>query len=849
MKTLKPFILFNLFLRQSVCLTDKSVFYKIWYRSANIGLSEIKRVEHKSSFVFDYILFVFGDKKISVRFLNKKDTSDFISELAVLLKNIYLNNLREYGIDALRNDYKSLIESDKYIAKYDIDLLSEKYAKLSNYCKSLLTDACYGRFKDEELSKKVNGIIDLTSYGNKIKEKIEKRNENFIKNEIVTYSDFFNNFNGYPYSKEQQRAIITFEDRNLLIAAAGSGKTATLIGKIGYAVKKGLYQPNEILLLVFNNSVRQEIRDKVKVLKGIESVWENVHTFHSYGRKILGKVDVEEQMESVMATIVDNLRFRKRNFAKDYINFVTVYAKDVTDKYSEKNYEKYVNETKRDRKLFKEKLYFKTIKGDLVKSYEELSIANFLFINGVDYVYEKEYPFTVQNENNEVVSYKPDFYYPEIDVYHEHFAVNDKGKSIFGDKYVNDIKLKRLTHKQNNTVLIETTSAMFKAVTLFSILQNTLKEKGLVFKPKSSSEINDLISKSEESFRFSELIISFLENFKEKGLTVSDITAKIKKLPEGYKKKRLELFFNIFKTVYNEYENHLKRTEKIDYQDMIIKAVPLINNSNSKYKLVMVDEFQDVSLGRARLINALLSSNPEMKLFAVGDDFQAINGFAGSDIKYIYDFEKEFADGKGLSTNMLTKTYRCSQGIIDVSSKFITKNKNQIKKKIVTDNKDREHSFVIRKYVNESNLFSMLKNDLESLEIGKNEAFLVNRFNKRFMRDYERAYHNNISKIISLYKGRVRSETIHCYKGLESDYVFLLMADKGILPSEIENDSILSLVTADTDSFPFAEERRLFYVAMTRAKKGVYIYCKTGRQSSFVKEIIKDFKDTDVICY
>ena len=105
----------------------------------------------------------------------------------------------------------------------------------------------------------------------------------------------------------------------------------------------------------------------------------------------------------------------------------------------------------------------KSIKGDVVKPYEELSIANFLFINGVDYVYEKGYPFAVKNKDDEIIYYHPDFYYPGINAYHEHFAVDSDDKSIFGTKYISDIKLKRTTHKKNKTVLIETTSAIFQS--------------------------------------------------------------------------------------------------------------------------------------------------------------------------------------------------------------------------------------------------------------------------------------------------------------------------------------------------------------------------------------------------
>ncbi len=849
MHTLKPFILFNLFLRQALFLDDAAILFKSGNKTQSIGLALIKKIELKRSSFFDSVIIKSADVNISIRFLNKKAVSGFIYILAGTIKSYYIKNLQKYGLDDIWKDFNGMLSSDRYIAKYDLKQFGHKYKQLKEYCISLSSDACFNLFKDEDLISRINRAIDIVGCGDKMLKMVSERNERFIKEEMVRYADFFKTFGGYPYSEEQQRAIIINEDRNLLVAAAGSGKTSTLIGKIGYIVIKGICKPSEILPLVFNSSVREEIKKKISAINMIKVVCGNIHTFHSYGRKMLGSgVNVESKTDYVIAKIVDDLKSKDTVFLRDYINFVTVYAKDVTDKYSYEDYKKYAAEVKRDRKLFREKAYFKTIKGEYVRSYEELSIANFLFINGINYFYEKPYPFDVISEQGESVSYVPDFYYPDINVYHEHFAVDGNGRSIFGDRYLKDINLKRDVHRHNKTELFETTSAMFKTEKIFHVLQKFLESKGLALKSMSVKEINAVIAKSEETGRFSEIILSFLKNFKEKGLSYKDIETKITGMPAGYAKDRASLFFRMFKHVYDRYENYLKSNSLIDYQDMIIKAVPLINSDNSKYKFLLVDEFQDVSLGRAKMIKALLDLNPEMKLFAVGDDYQAINGFAGSDIKYMYEFEKEFATDAGSSTNYLTKTYRCSKGIIDVSSMFISKNPNQIKKSIAAENERTEGSFIVKNYNDENHLFETVERDMKNIiENGNKVVFLANRYHRKYERKKDSIYGNKVSEMIERYNGAVRGETIHYYKGLESDYVFLLMADKGVIPSEIINDSILSIVAYGTENFPFAEERRLFYVAVTRAKKGVYLYCKSNAMSSFVEEIMEDFKNTKTI--
>ena len=849
MYTLKPFVLINLFLRQGLFLDDNGILFKSRNKTHNISLSVIKRVKLNNSAFFGSVIIVAGDVIISLRFLNKKSTIDFISALSKAVKVFYIENLRKYGIDDIEKDFNGLLVSDRYVARYDVKLLGRKYKKLADYCISLLSDDCFKLFKDKSLFVKISNVLDIIHCGGKTLGIVSERNERFVKEEMSRYSSFFTTFGGYPYSEEQQRAIIVNEDRNLLIAAAGSGKTSALIGKIGYVVQKGICEPSEILPLVFNKSVRGEIRNKIAGISMIEGVAKNVHTFHSFGKKMLGRsVKVESKTDSVIKRIIENLKINDINFLRDYVNFVTVYAKDVIDKYSYEDYKKYVSEVKRDRKLFRDKTYFKTIKGDYVRSFEELSIANYLFINGVNYVYERTYPFDIESEKGEFVSYVPDFYYPDINVYHEHFAVDSSGRSIFGNKYVEDMVLKRNTHKRNGTELFETTSAMFKSGKIFSRLRGFFEGKGIILKEKSIKEINAIIARSEESGRFSEIILSFLENFKEKELSYKDIDKKIAGMSAGYSKDRAALFSGIFKHVYDRYKNYLKLNNLIDYQDMIIKAVPLINSNSAKYKVLLVDEFQDVSLGRANMIKALLISNPEMKLFAVGDDYQAINGFAGSDIKYMYNFEKEFATSAGSSTNYLTKTYRCSKGIIDVSSKFISKNPNQIKKNIVPSNENAENSFIVRSYNDENHLFETVERDMEDIiKTGNKVVFLANRYHRKYERKKDSIYGDRVSGMITRYNGAVQGETIHYYKGLESDYVFLLMADKGVIPSEIVSDSILTLVAYGVEDFPFAEERRLFYVAITRAKKGVYLYCKSNFRSAFVDEIIKDFKDSNVV--
>jgi len=253
---------------------------------------------------------------------------------------------------------------------------------------------------------------------------------------------------------------------------------------------------------------------------------------------------------------------------------------------------------------------------------------------------------------------------------------------------------------------------------------------------------------------------------------------------------------------------------------------------NPDYDLILLDEFQDTSAARGRLTKSLLQ-NPGKYVLAVGDDWQSINRYAGSDITQMTNFNKIFGQGPTL---FLSNTYRSTQLIADVASKFVMKNKRQLQKTISAQIQGQDLPVTLIRTMDEKmGVAEALKTISQSAKTEMNKKASVYvlgryRFNNDWLPD------QNFPTLDVTYK------TIHSSKGLEADYVVLVNLESGRhgFPSEIEDDPVLNLAMSTRENFLHAEERRLLYVALTRAKKQVFLVTRQNRDSQFAIELMVD---------
>lgn len=375
--------------------------------------------------------------------------------------------------------------------------------------------------------------------------------------------------------------------------------------------------------------------------------------------------------------------------------------------------------------------------------------------------------------------------------------------------------------------------------------KDTLKPFLSYFKLKDKKAYKKFILENESEISSLERLIStFIHLFKANNYSLEDflrfkmdalLTFKLSK----YRREKFILTLAV--TIYLRYMEYLEKECEIDFDDMLIKATSFVEKYGffHKVKYVIIDEYQDTSLVRFDLVRAILDKT-DASLIAVGDDFQSIYRFTGCDLSLFLDFKRMFKDGKILK---IQNTYRNSQELITVAGNFVMRNRAQMKKNLHSD-KHLPKPIVIKKY--EYAKRALTECIYETYEQFPGEILIIGRNNKdidfyldkkKFKIDGDRITSFDFPEII------LRYMTVHKSKGLESDNVILINLCDSILgfPSKQKDDQILRFVSPKTSRFPYDEERRLFYVALTRTKNRVYLLVPNKNPSEFVKEIIKDY--------
>ena len=326
------------------------------------------------------------------------------------------------------------------------------------------------------------------------------------------------------------------------------------------------------------------------------------------------------------------------------------------------------------------------------------------------------------------------------------------------------------------------------------------------------------ILKSNDLIILKKLIITFINLFKTNNHKLSDFL--------NIRNDRI--LIRIIIDIYLLYESELRSTNSIDFNDMLLLATDFVRTNNiKKYKYIIVDEYQDTSYIRYLFLKEIIK-NTGAKITCVGDDYQSIYRFNGCDLNMFLDFKKYFGKFKLLK---IVNTYRNSQELINVAGGFIMKNKRQLYKKLKSDKRLCKPIKIVYKKSLDELLDIIIKKYDSILILGRNN-FDIKKYSNMFTS-------NNI-----MYKNKkVKYLTVHSSKGLEDECVILINLTDDILgfPNKIKDNKILSYVSLGVNNYPYDEERRLFYVALTRTKNEVYLLVDKKNQSIFVKELIKDY--------
>ena len=658
---------------------------------------------------------------------------------------------------------------------------------------------------------------------------------------------------------KQTEAVISLEKRLLVLAGAGSGKTKTLLQKLIYLIEEKGVSPSSILAITFTKNATNEMIDRLIISADQSSEYEKilydkrmsktdkdleryyhqkkykwidnltVKTFHSFCYGVLRTHGVNE-FDNKFKIIGEEKRDEEdelnRNVAPETVfeavhkllieqcentEFLLLLKRYILDYVIDKiHLKKYDNQfTPKDGK------YFTTLDGTKVRSKSEQFIADWFYRHSIKYEYEpllnvKDFPF------------RPDFYIPDANLYIEH--ISDKSYAT---------KNKEEQFQKGNLLLVKTFESMTKDSALFN---HTLDK---IVKNRLPSNYHRTIS-----LTYKEEFNGYHQNVKDFVTQILRITdmIKVENIPLNVvlansrqdQHERVRHFYELAIPIVEKYIHYCTDKSFLDFNDLISRTASLfthhediVNKYKNKYEYILVDEFQDVNNLQVELIKLLLTDKTQ--LFCVGDDWQSIYGFRGSNVGYIVEFEKHFPSSKVIKLNL---NYRSTQNIVGASNEVIKHNKFKIEKEILSS-KISEHKIVIfAGNTEDENIQFCLNKVQELLEDGltNDDILFLYRRSKMYSPYFYRFRDENI---------RIQSKTIHASKGLEAKVVFILgLTDgSGGFPDIWMEDRIFQVIKKANHDLLVEEERRLFYVAITRAKDKLFLITEKGNESSFLKEI------------
>ena len=862
-----------------------------------------------------------NDEKYSHR---EKPSRRSLSELPPDLRNVIRLSRKLQRLEG-ENAYIPASAYGRLIGRWQKDLrdlqtLREKQM-LALYC-----EKC--GIRSPRFLEQVEEVLDLCAdtpeAEESIKERVRDHNERWMERALEEEKDYLDHVLDpvdpqIRLDEAQRRMVLTDEDNCLVIAGAGAGKTTSVAAKVRYLVDRKGIRPEEILVISFTNKAVEELRARIQRDLGIPCP---ICTFHSAGNAVLHMQDPER------INIVDGSRkfFVIRDYFRTKIlqderlvhSLILFFASYFDAPLNENDLEAFFRGIARMRYTTmrseldeycaeimdaqrKKKV---TIRNEILRSTQEVEIANFLYRNGIDYVYEPVYRYHIELARK---PYTPDFLIRQGDreIYIEHFGITRDGKNSRYDEkrlqaYKDAVNEKVLLHRRHGTELIYTFSGYGDGRSLTDHLEEELRAHGIAFHPRPDEEILQKILQNEGNRyirRLVELICRFITNFKTDGYTEMQFGI----MKESTDNVRTKLFLDICQACYLEYQRALRELQAVDFEDMINDSARALRECAEMkqrlgFKYIIVDEYQDISRQRFDLTKALREVC-DAKVIAVGDDWQSIYAFSGSDITLFTQFREKMGPAAMLR---IENTYRNAQELIDIAGSFVQKNPAQITKTLHSE-KRIEDPVIIYSYdasykrrgtdrrtganynmgkaieaaldhivAEREKLEKAAREDSDSTVAEKQKAATdtlapIGKKGRKpihvlVLGRYNFDGYNLEQTDLFTYRGkgkgrqvvsrkypqiRITFMTAHASKGLGYDEVIVINGRGGTygFPSKIEDDPVLSLVLREDRSYTYAEERRLFYVAMTRTKNRVYFVAPLQEPSEFLLELLRDYRN------
>ena len=767
------------------------------------------------------------ERKAAISTRNECFSADIATDLETSFGNCYITFLQEKEFTRYYTDYYK--EADALVPQLK----------------------AFGIEPSEAVVKLIRDFINIGKL-------VRLHNQHVIRNLLDTHKLFFDHCLKYPLDEQQRRSIVSEEDNCLVVSSAGSGKTSSIVGKVKYLIEIKKVDPARILLISYTNKAAAELTERM----GIDGL--RGYTFHKLAVDLIGrqtgqKPSICDNTDALFVKIYREL-LADSQFRKHAVEYFVDYQANEADWEKRKNERRQQLSRQKDMRL-KALLPDMDGKQIYVRSEQEQKICFVLSSLGVQFRYEEPYEYPVADAMHS--QYKPDFsIHFERDgkpqrLYLEHFGVDERGlvpawfaqdRNISYEEanriYNDGITWKRAVHEKFGTKLIETSSADFYRSDIKETLKQLLLDAGVTLHERTDVELYSMVlpegSKQEKAFI--RLIATFVTLLKSSCRSLSEVQNQADEAEDQHSEFVIK---NIFRPVYERYSEALHRSGQIDFTDAILQATELCRISHPvSYDYIIVDEFQDISVDRYNFLKTLREGDPPAKLYCVGDDWQSIYRFSGSDMALFNNFAAFFGPTE---ISKIETTYRFGEPLVGLSAQFIQRNTAQIRKNIRPLNEQVKTELSFQAYDRKDYCITIGRL-VASIPADKS-VFLLGRYS---FDDYYLSFmYKSVKEGNRFYyvigDRKIEFLTVHKSKGLEADYVILLQCNKDTygFPSRVSDDPALQYVLTASDNFPYGEERRLFYVAITRAKVKTWVLYDTRFPSDFVDEFLRPEKVTE----
>jgi DNA helicase-4 len=810
-------------IEQSMLVIDFRDNTKLQFR-----LSEFSNFSVLKNSLFSAEINLSDRNNTCISFLNKGQ-ADVLSKTL----NHYFANSLEQKINKAKTQLKQYA-LDEFLRDSSIEILNKTVFSLSkNYAHNQI-------LWQQHLSPVSIKFLSILSRTPKVTDAVAQLRHKYEQKQLTLRDNFYNNVESNPLTIEQRLAVIRDNDKNLVLAAAGTGKTSVMVAKSLDLIDRDIATPDQILVLAYNKAAAEELKERFIKRAGQANLSMTppvILTFHALGLTLLRNAKKSTEL-SVLASDALQLKSWFTAWLSEQMQANSAFLKSFVDLlYEPVDIFSFKNSAEDEHYVRINE--YKSFAGYKVKSYQELLISNWLHLNSVEHEYKPAYKIKqrVGTGDKRLNKQYSSFYLPKYNIYLDHYDIDRQSNTPSGinkEHYNEHIALKRELYKKDNTIFLETFHFNWLDGKLEQRLGKFLKQHNVALTPLGDDKTFALLTNSGQLQQEAEKYLKCLQAIRVEQLTNTQIKQRIKQ--SGFKNH--QRYAAMLITIHDAYTNELSRQNAIDFDDMIIHATQVVKKGEFSvpWSHILVDEFQDISGARMAFLNTLINKGTGIRFTAVGDDWQAIYRFSGGNLALTTRFEELVGSH---SLTVLQKTFRYNNSISDVAGRFVMQNPEQYKKYITTHVQVSTPQVILLddQYKGAKSLEVKVQQIIRTIQKNDATASIAVLSRYRFM----------LNRVEEHLKNKKQTNTLHFWtlhgaKGLEADYGIIIGFEQGKLgfPSNNQNNVLLESLLPVQDSFTHSEERRLLYVGITRAKHKTYLIADPHACSVFIKELVND---------